>query len=397
MSPSARFSSRLRWSQEPNALARAIERRGGAPFLDLTLSNPTAAGFSLPGEPVLAALANPRSLVYRPDARGLRVAREAVANHLAGLGGAPVSPDRIVLTASSSEAYGWLFALLCDPGEGIAVPTPSYPLFEYLAGLAGVALRPYRLAYDGRWHVDRTSVRDAVDRDVRAVVAIHPNNPTGSYLSQDELRFLSATCAERGLALVCDEVFFEHALGVDSERAGSAAFQDGCLSFTLGGLSKCAGLPQLKLGWIAVSGPTGEVDAALVRLELIADSYLSPSAPVQFAAPTLLALAPAFRSSVAARLRANLETARRLLAPPAGANPLHVDGGWTLPLRLPATQTGEAWALELLEGEGVLVQPGYFYDFEGEAYVVVSLLTPESDFATGMARLRASVDRAIAG
>ena len=230
---------------------------------------------------------------------------------------------------------------------------------------------------------------------MRAIAAIHPNNPTGSFLAADELAFLSELCAEHDLALISDEVFLDYALEPDPLRAPSAISQSRCLTFSLSGLSKLAGLPQLKLAWIATAGPEPLVARALQRLEVIADTYLSVSAPVQHAAAELLAAAPAFQSPLLHRLRENVAEARRALAPPSAASALPVEGGWTQVLRLPAIKTGEAWALELLETDGVLTQPGYFYDFPAEAYLVVSLLTPPADLAEGLARLRRAVDRAL--
>ncbi len=389
------FSRRLTWDLTPNALTLAIERRRarGDALLDLTGSNPTAAGLPIAGGEILAALGDPEALVYRPDPRGLPSAREALAAWL-GRDGRRVSPERLFLSSSTSEAYGWLFELLADPGDAILTPTPSYPLFEYLAGRAGLVLRPWRLEYDGRWNIDRASVLDAARAGARAIVAIHPNNPTGSFLSNGDLAFLAET-AGRDLALISDEVFVDFALTEAPGRAPTALAQERCLTFVLGGLSKAAGLPQMKLAWIVVGGPDDLVEQAIARLELIADSVLSPSAPIQHALPRILALIPAFQAAARARLRANLAVAARVFAPPAAASLLPVEGGWTLPLRLPAVHTGEQWAIQLVDDEGILVQPGYFYDFEGEAFVVVSLLTPELDFAAGLSRLRAAVDRSI--
>ena len=387
------FSQRTEWPRSPNALALATDdrRRAGRPILDLTGSNPAAAGIARPTARILEALGRPSGLSYQPDPRGLPSARAALARWLSRDGRPALSPDRLLLTSSTSEAYGYLFKLLADPGEAVVAPSPSYPLFEYLAGLEGIGLRPYRLAYDGDWHLDRESVRAAAAPGARAIVALHPNNPTGSFLKSEELAFLTELCAERGLALVSDEVFLDYPLRGDPARAPSASAQSRCLTFTLGGLSKVAGLPELKLGWIVATGPDALVEQALERLEILADSYLSVGSPVQEALPRILQDAPAFQASVLARLEANLALATKSLAPPSAGSVLHVEGGWTLVLRLPAIRTGEAWALWLLETEGLLVQPGYFYDFEREAFLVVSLLTPCHHFAEGMERLRRSV------
>jgi aspartate/methionine/tyrosine aminotransferase len=292
-----------------------------------------------------------------------------------------------VLTASTSEAYGFLFKLLCDPGDEVLVPRPSYPLFEHLAQLEGVRAVPYRAAYDGAWHVDVPSVRAAVSPRTRAIVTVSPNNPTGSYLKRDELDALAAM----GLPIVSDEVFASYPLRPDPARAVSALEARGApLVFALGGLSKLAALPQMKAGWVAVAGEPGRVDEALARLEVIADAYLSVSTPVQHALPALLASRGAAHAAIASRTRANLGAIVPALAGSA-ASLLDVEGGWYATVRLPATRSEEAWVLDLLEQDGVHVHPGHFFDFASEAYVILSLLTPEQDFAEGLARLVARV------
>jgi hypothetical protein len=391
------FSERTAWPVGHNQLSLAVERRRGlGPLLDLTGSNPTLGDLAFPAASLTAALAGQGSQRYRPDPWGLPPARQAIARWLGRDPRVHIEADRLLLTASTSEAYAYLFKLLADPGDSVLTPSPSYPLFDYLAGLEGLSLFAYPLRWDGGWHLDREALRTlAAKPGVRAIAAIHPNNPTGSFLALEELDFLSRLCAEHDLALISDEVFQDYALRPDLHRAPSAIAQSTCLTFALGGLSKLAGLPQLKLGWIATSGPGPLVSQALHRLELIADSYLSVSAQVQHAVPELLAATPAFQTRLLDRLRQNVSAAQRALALPSAATPLPVDGGWTLVLRLPAIKTCEDWSLELLEREGVLTQPGYFYDFPEEAYLVVSLITPEADFAEGLARLRRAVDRAL--
>ncbi len=281
LSSAAMFSERASFRLVPNRIAAAVQARrdGRAPLVDLTLSNPTAAGLG-PPEELLASLSDARAARYEPEAIGLAAAREAVAADF-GRRGVAVPPDRIVLSASTSEAYAWLFKLLCDPGDTVLVPRPSYPLFEYLARLESVAVESYPLRYDGEWHLVPGEVARALGPRTRAVVVVTPNNPTGSYLKKDELAALRALCAERGIALVSDEVFADYSFAPDERRAPSAAHEGPCLAFGLGGLSKSCGLPQLKLGWTAVSGPQALVRDALARLELVADSYLSVGAPVQ--------------------------------------------------------------------------------------------------------------------
>jgi aspartate/methionine/tyrosine aminotransferase len=381
------FSARSAFDLSPNPLAQALARARAAarPLLDLTESNPTRAGLPYPEPAILSALASPRALRYEPEPFGLPSAREAVARHLTA-DGPPVEAGRMVLTASTSEAYAFLFKLLCSPGDEVLVPRPSYPLFEHLAQLEAVRAVPYRLAYDGSWHVDLASVRAAVSPRSRAVVVVSPNNPTGSYVSAAELDALAAL----GLPIVSDEVFARYPLRDDAARARSALQADGPLVFALGGLSKLAALPQMKLAWIAVGGRELHVATALGRLEVIADAFLSVSTPVQHALPQLLASSPPVRAAILARTRANLSALGDALAGSA-ASVLDVEGGWYAPLRLPRTRTEEDWVLTLLEKDDVYVHPGHFFDFEDEAYVVVSLLTPESTLLEGIRRLVARI------
>jgi alanine-synthesizing transaminase len=382
------LSSRSAFDLSPNPLALAVARAraAGQPLLDLTESNPTRAAVPYDRDAILAALASPRALLYEPLPFGLPSAREAVARELG------VDAARVVLTASTSEAYALLFKLLCDSGDEVLVPAPSYPLFEHLARLEAVRAVPYRLAYDGAWHVDVASVRAARGARTRAVVSVAPNNPTGSYLKKDEL----AALASLGLPIVSDEVFARYPLRDDPARAWTAleASEAGHapLIFVLGGLSKLAALPQMKLAWIVVGGEGARVRAALARLEVIADAFLSVGAPVQHAAPALLASRAAAETAIAARVRANLAAVRAAVAGSA-ASLLDVEGGWYATLRLPATRSEQDWTLALLERDGVLVHPGHFFDFEQEAYVVVSLLTPEEPLREGLGRLVARVER----
>jgi alanine-synthesizing transaminase len=383
------FSARTRWDLTPNRLAEAVARAREAsrPLLDLTETNPTRAGLSAPAE-VLATLSQPRGLRYQPDPRGLREAREAVAADFARRG-AEVDPDRLVLTASTSEAYGFLFKLLCDAGDAVAVPRPSYPLFEYLARLEGVDVVTYPLRFDGEWHVGRGDVEAALTPRTRALVAVSPNNPTGSYLKRDETDALLGLCAEHGLALVADEVFADFAFAPDARRTVTVAGRTDALTFALGGLSKSCGLPQLKLAWIAASGPDPLLRDALARLEIVADTYLSVSTPVQEAAADILSRLPALQAPLRLRTTANLATLRDAVAGVGVVTLQRPEGGWSAVLRVPAHHGEEEWCLRLLEADGVLVQPGYFFDFPGEAFLVLSLLTPEAVFTEGVRRLLA--------
>lgn len=327
---------------------------------------------------------------YHPHPLGSPAARAAVAAEYARLGAA-VAADELVLSASSSEAYAWIWKLLCDPGEAVLVPEPSYPLFGYLAGLEGVTARPYRLVFTGEWHIDWASVEHALP-GARAVVVVNPNNPTGSFLRAADLRHFSTLAARHGAALVVDEVFADYAFAPPPEvvRTVAAAGPLGALTFALGGLSKASGLPQMKLGWTAVLGPPELRAAALARLALIADTYLSVGTPVLRALPRLLPIGEEIRRDITARVAANRATLAALVPQGSPVSWLPAEGGWSAILRLPGTRSDEAWALELLEADGVLVQPGYFFDLTGVGTtVVVSLLGPPTAFAAGITRILA--------
>jgi aspartate/methionine/tyrosine aminotransferase len=366
-------------------------RSEGRTVIDLTTSNPTRAGIPYARDAIVGALADPRVLDYAPEPFGIASARAAIAEALLADGQA-VDPARIMLTASTSEAYSFLFKLLCDPGDAVLVPAPSYPLFEHLATFESVRLVPYALAYDGGWHVDLPSVIRAIDERTRAILVVSPNNPTGSYLKKDELAALAAT----GLPIVSDEVFAHYPLRADPRRATTALEAAGAASlvFAMSGLSKLAALPQMKAAWTCIGGRDPSfVAEAIARLELIADSFLSVSAPVQHALPALLASGRTAETAILARVRANLARLRERQARAGrAATILDCEGGWYATVRLPRTRAEEAWALDLLERDGVYVHPGHFFDFVDEAYVVVSLLTPESSFDEGISRLLARVD-----
>jgi len=353
------FSRRTNWNAEVNRITEA--RQGRAGLLDLTESNPTRASIEYPVEELSAIFARAARAPYTPDPRGLAAAREA-------LGG------DVILTASTSEAYGFLFKLLCDPGDEIICGTPSYPLFEHLAALESVSLRSFELEFHRRWeiHADRVEPSDRT----RAVVVVNPNNPTGSFVTRNEQEAL----ARLGRPIISDEVFLEYPL---ESAAGETFQQPNVLTFTLGGLSKSAGLPHFKLGWIRVSGP-GK-DQALAALELIADNYLSVATPVQVALPEILAIAPRIRQSIKERTRRNLAQLRKE-APPS-ATVLPVEGGWSAVVRIPTTESDEDFAVRLIEEQGVVIHPGYFFDFPTDGYIVVSLLTEPETFDSGVSRV----------
>ena len=383
------FSSRSSFDLSPNPLAAALARRGGQVAFDLTTSNPTRASIAYDRDAILPALAMPASLVYEPAPFGLASAREAVARDLSAHG-PHVDPARVALTASTSEAYAFLFKLLCDPGDEVLVPRPSYPLFEHLARLESVSAVPYRLAYDGAWHVDLPSVRKAITPRTRAIVTVSPNNPTGSYLKTSELGELAGL----GLPIVSDEVFARYPLRADGARARSAleAGRRAPLVFALGGLSKLAALPQAKLAWMAVDGEAARVQSALARLEVIADAFLSVAGPVQHALPALLASRALAEEAIRDRTGRNLAWLASAVAGSA-ASVLDAEGGWYATLRLPRTRDEQSWTLTFLEEDGVHVHPGHFFDFDDEAYVVVSLLTPEATLREGAQRILDRVAR----
>jgi aspartate/methionine/tyrosine aminotransferase len=390
------FSSRFHWDFRTNRLTQALEakRRDGARILDLTESNPTRAGLAYPPE-IVRAFDDPRMLVYEPSPAGAAEAREAVASYYAARG-ERVETGRILLTASTSEAYAWLFKLLCDAGDHVLVPRPSYPLFEFLANLESVEVRQYPLAYHGGWAIDLDALAAAVSERTRAVVLVNPNNPTGSYVKRAEIQALSRLCAQRRMALISDEVFSDYALGEAArseaaERVSTLVGVEECLTFSMSGLSKVAGLPQMKLGWIVTSGPAKLRAEAMEKLEWIADTYLSVSTPVACAAARLLAAGELVQRQIRERTAGNLAAAREMLAGSA-AGILAVEGGWYITVQAPRVRSEEEWVLELLARENVLVQPGFFYDFESEAYLVLSLLTAPEVFREGVARLRKMAD-----
>jgi len=386
------FSSRLRQAAGRNRLAVAIDRRRaeGREILDLTLSNPTRAGLAYPHR-LLTPMAHDRSLSYEPEPFGLTSAREAVARDVARKG-VTVPAERIVLTASTSEAYSLLFKLLCDPADTVLAPQPCYPLIEHLTDLDGISLEHYRLEFHGRWEIDLHGLREkAVAGRTRAIIMINPNNPTGSSLNDHELDVVASIARENDLALISDEVFSDYCIAGDPPR--SALRQSAALTFVLGGLSKSVGLPQLKLGWIAVGGGEAPVAEALERLETICDAYLSVSTPVQLAAPDLLADGASVRAQIQNRVRENYDR----LIDAASANPacavMPVEAGWYAIVQVPALAPEDTIVVDLLEQTGVLVHPGYFFDFEREAFLVVSLLPEPRVFVPAVDALFGHVGR----
>jgi len=401
------FADRTNWDLRPNRLSVALaERRAaGLPVIDLTASNPTECGFVYDQGAILAALGNPASMVYVPEPRGLLTAREAVCAYYAARGGLAspdkvslekMSPDDVVLTTSTSEAYSFAFRLLCNAGDEVLVPQPSYPLFDFLAQLHDVRLVRYPLIYDHGWQIDFHALRERLTERTRAVIVVHPNNPTGHFCKAREMAELHEICAGRGMAIIADEVFLDYALDGEARRsfvAGGAAGQDTALTFTMSGLSKICGLPQMKAAWMVTSGPKLAKREALARLEVIADTFLSMNAPVQHAMAELLRLRGALQEQLSERVCANLaELDRRIGACHDGAGQgswarLETEGGWYAVVRLPAGRDSGGLALALLSGRGVYVHPGHFYELPGTRDVVVSLITPAVDFSDGASAL----------
>jgi alanine-synthesizing transaminase len=367
------FSKRAEWKAAVNALTLARNAYRGT-LLDLTNANPTKAGLPYPLDELAEAMSRAARAPYDPQPLGIAPARDAVARELA------CDASDVVITASTSEAYSFLFKLLCDPGDAVLTAKPSYPLLEHLAALELIELHYFPLEFHQRWEVVGTRISDAITDRTRAVLVVNPNNPTGSYIRENE----QDAIARIGLPIVSDEVFHPFAFG----DAAPSFVRDDVLTFTLGGLSKSAGLPHYKLGWIRVSGP-GKRDA-IDALELIADNFLSVATPIQIALPEILGIAPRIRESIRERTSANLATLKTMIATNPAATVLPVEGGWSAVIRVPRIESDEALALRLIEEHGVVVHPGYFFDFDADGYIVVSLLTEPEIFAEGISRIIAA-------
>jgi alanine-synthesizing transaminase len=378
------FSNRTDWKLTRNRLAKAIEeaKASGDRILDLTVSNPTRVGLHYDESQILQALASHGSLDYDPQPKGLLVAREAVAVYYIDQHNRQVDPDHIILTTSTSEGYSFVFRLLCNPGDEIIVPKPSYPLFEFLADLQDVKLVPYPLLYDHGWQIDFHSLEKAIGDRTRGVVVVHPNNPTGSFVQAHERAGLNHICRENSLAIIADEVFLDYSL--EQIKPETFATNQDVLTFTLSGVSKISALPQMKVAWIVTSGPEASVDAALARLEVIADTYLSMNAPIQLATPVLLDQRKEIQGQLLDRVRTNLAELDRQLATQETCQRLLVEGGWNTILRVPVTRTDEDLAIDLLQQKNVVVHPGHFYDFPSDGYLVLSLITRTEEFSQGI-------------
>jgi len=381
------FAARTNWQLTENSLTRLLEdrRASGRPVLDLTESNPTRCDFTYPEEEILRAVSRREALSYRPDPRGLPEARQALSQEYRSRG-VFLPAANLVLTSGTSEAYSFLFRLLADPGDRVLVPCPSYPLFELLAQINDVELAPYILAADRGFAIDFDSLATQAEQGASALLLVSPGNPTGSFLKRAELEKIVAICTSRGIPIICDEVFGDYAFDQDDGRAGSLAGEGSALTFTLNGLSKMLALPQLKVAWIALNGPARDVSEALARLDLIADTYLSVNTPAQLAIPDLLALRPGIQRQVMDRIAANRSHLMQAALPP-GCRPLESEGGWYTILTLPEGASEDEWTARLLDKEGVVTHPGYFFDFQREGYLVLSLLPAESVFREGIDRL----------
>ena len=384
------FARRTEWQLSQNRFSLALNkaRARGAKLLDLTVSNPTECGFAFDSAAILASLSHPESLCYDPQPQGMLPARQAVADYcnakaLPGQG--QVSAEQIFLTTSTSEAYSYLFRLLCDPDDEILVPRPSYPLFDFLADIQDVKLRRYDLFYDHGWHIDVGALPGAITARTRGILIVNPNNPTGSFVHKTELRQLEMFCAERNLALISDEVFLDYEL--ESAAEASVAFSIECLTFALSGLSKISCLPQMKVAWMVLRGPDELRRKAHERLEVIADTYLSQNAPVQLALPKLLEQRKEIQPQLTRRIRSNLEFADQLLQAVPQVQRLRVEGGWYVVLRVPARQSDEELAIQLIERAAVVVHPGHFYEFQSDGYLVLSLIPTNAVFQDGLRAL----------
>ena len=384
------FADRTRWNLAPNRLSEALAQHhaAGKPIIDLTASNPTECGFEYDREAILKALCNPAALVYEPNPKGLAVARRAVASYYSEHGARPDAED-MLLTTSTSEAYSFVFRTLCNPGDEILVPAPSYPLFSFLADIQDVKLVSYPLVYDHGWQIDFHSLEQAIASRTRGVIVVHPNNPTGHFCKPGEVARLNEICAAREMALIADEVFLDFAL--NGERQVSFAANTAALTFTMSGLSKISGLPQMKASWLVVAGPEPAKKEALARLEVIADTYLSMNAPVQLAIPAFLEQRHAFQKQLITRVRCNLADLDRQLAGQQSCSRLEVEGGWYAVLRVPATGSDEDLAVDLLVRRDVYVHPGHFYDFASNGHLVVSLIATHLEFQDGLRRLLQSL------
>jgi alanine-synthesizing transaminase len=398
------FAERTNWNLAPNRLSEALAAHlaAGKRLYDLSASNPTEVGFTVNAEALLHALQNPAALTYVPDPKGIVRARQAVAEYYADRGD-EISPEDVILTASTSEAYSFVFRALCNPGDELLVPAPSYPLFGFLADIHDVRLVHYPLIYDHGWQIDFHALEGAITPRTRGIIVVNPNNPTGHYVKPEELAMLNEICSARDLALIADEVFLDFAHETNGfrrdplkaprprnnndKKPASLSTNNGALTFTMSGLSKISGLPQMKAAWLVTSGPEALKKQALERIEVIADTYLSMNAPIQLALPIFLDQRHGFQKQVLTRIKRNLGELDRQLMVRKSCSRLEIEGGWYAVVRVPATRTDDELAVDLLTKRGIYVHPGHFYDFTKDGHLIVSLIMPEREFAEGCRQL----------
>lgn len=394
------FAERTNWNLAPNRLSEALAQHlaAGKRLYDLSASNPTEVGFSYDRETILHAMCNPAAMTYVPDPKGLLRARQAVAEYYEERGD-QVAVEDIILTASTSEAYSFVFRALCSPGDELLVPAPSYPLFGFLADVHDVRLAHYPLVYDHGWQIDFPTLEKAITPRTRGIIVVNPNNPTGHFVKPEELATLNQICSTRNMALIADEVFLDFAhvdfngrrelsklarpRAANGGRPPSLAVNSGALTFTMSGLSKISGLPQMKAAWLVANGPDPLKRQALDRIEIIADTYLSMNAPIQLAMPIFLQQRHGFQKQVLTRVRRNVGELDRQLMIRKACSRLEIEGGWYAIVRVPATRSDDDLAVDLLTKKGIYVHPGHFYDFATDGYLIVSLIMPERDFAEG--------------
>jgi alanine-synthesizing transaminase len=381
------FSQRTNWELSPNRFTQTLEtiRVSGTKLLDLSVSNPTECGLQYDAGAILSAFQNPNALSYDPQPKGLLAAREEVARYYLHDHRVSVDPESIILTTSTSEAYSYVFRLLCNPQDEVLVPKPSYPLFDFLADLQDVTLVPYSLEYAHGWMVDFQSITRALSERTRAILLVHPNNPTGSYLRAEEVQQLNDLCRERNLALIVDEVFLDYSLAGASPKTLTANLD--ALTFTLSGLSKIAALPQMKVAWVVTTGPGSLLRPALGRLEVIADTYLSLNAPTQWAVHALFEQRHSLQPQISQRIRENRASLQKLISSQPACELLDADAGWYAVLRVPARGSDEDVVIDLLQKQNVVVHPGHFYDFPKDGFLVLSLITPTEIFHEGISRV----------
>lgn len=384
------FSKRTDWSGGQNRLSFLTERlqKEGRDLIDLTLTNPTSCGFRSQNQTLLESFKSAENLAYQPDPRGLFCAREAVSRYYADKK-IKVSPERIFITSSTSEAYAFCLKLLLNTDDRAAVPAPSYPLLESLAVLNDARLFRYCLEHKERWRIEREAFGDKTE--FKALCVINPNNPTGNFVRSEEKVILNTLCQERGSSLISDEVFLDFVIDQNAEPL-SFADNDEVLTFTLSGISKILGLPQMKLSWIVVSGPERQVNEALRRLEIMADATLSASTPSQNALNTWMQRRSEIQSEISERICQNYRLLKEIFKDRKELTVLGVEGGWQAVIRTDVGMDDETLALKFLEKAGVWIHPGYLYDFKEGEYFVVSLLPSSPNLREGLRRITGFLD-----